>query len=104
MSVLPRFWAKVVLGVQGPASAGGVKQNALFEHPETPAKPARATYALQLPSVSLGEVLLLAFYQDMTLEQIAAIMDLSVGTVRTHYERGKENFRKLLMKNKLISE
>ena len=47
--------------IRRPSSAGGVKQNALFEHPQTPAKPARVSYALQLPPVQPGEVLLLAF-------------------------------------------
>lgn len=44
-----------------PASAGGVKQNGLFEHPKVPGTPARVRYALELPTLSADELLLLAF-------------------------------------------
>ncbi len=50
------------------------------------------------------EVLTLAFYHGLTLEEIAPLMRLSIGTVRTHYERGKENFKKLLIQFKLDTE
>ncbi len=43
-----------------------------------------------------AEVLLLAFYHDMTLEQVATVTALGIGTVRTHYDRGKKALRKLL--------
>jgi len=39
------------------------------------------------------EVLQLVFYHDMTIEDAAAIMHVSVGTARTHYERGKARLR-----------
>jgi RNA polymerase sigma-70 factor (ECF subfamily) len=50
------------------------------------------------------EVLTLAFYHDLTLKEIAPLMELSIGTVRTHYERGKENFKKLVIQFKLDAE
>jgi RNA polymerase sigma factor (sigma-70 family) len=50
------------------------------------------------------DVLTLAFYNDLRLEEIAVLLDLSIGTVRTHYERGKENFKKLLTKYKIDTE
>ncbi|MEP7323973.1 MAG: sigma-70 family RNA polymerase sigma factor [Saprospiraceae bacterium] len=50
------------------------------------------------------EVLMLAFYNDLTLAEIAPLLNISIGTVRTHYERGKENFRKQLLHYKLDIE
>ena len=42
------------------------------------------------------QVLLLSFYHDMTLAEIAEVIDVHIGTVRTHYERGKEALRTLI--------
>ena len=50
------------------------------------------------------EVLTLAFYHDLTLAEIAPLLNISIGTARTHYERGKENFRKQLVHHKLDIE
>lgn len=44
------------------------------------------------------QVLLLAFYHGMTLAEIATITELHIGTIRTHYERGKEAMKTLLLK------
>ncbi len=44
------------------------------------------------------QVLLLAFYHEMTLAEIATITGLHIGTIRTHYERGKQTMRTLLLK------
>ncbi len=42
------------------------------------------------------EVLHLVFYQELSIEQAGKVLGLSVGTARTHYERGKRELRKLL--------
>ncbi len=47
--------------VRRPAVAGGVKQNGLFEHPQTTGTPARVLYDINLPKVESGELLLFAF-------------------------------------------
>jgi RNA polymerase sigma-70 factor, ECF subfamily len=47
------------------------------------------------------EVLHLVFYQDMTIEEAAKVMDVSLGSARTHYERGKEKLRSVLDKEYL---
>jgi RNA polymerase sigma factor (sigma-70 family) len=47
------------------------------------------------------QVLLLAFYHGMTLTMIADLMELHVGTVRTHYERGKDALRDIILKEKI---
>ena len=42
------------------------------------------------------ETLHLVFYQDLSLSEAAEVMDISIGSARRHYERGKKRLREEL--------
>jgi RNA polymerase sigma-70 factor, ECF subfamily len=46
--------------------------------------------AMRALSPRQREVLQLVFYHGMTIEEAAGVMRISLGTARTHYERGKK--------------
>jgi DNA-directed RNA polymerase specialized sigma24 family protein len=42
------------------------------------------------------QLLHLVFYQDLTIADAAGVLGVSIGTARTHYERGKQRLREML--------
>jgi len=53
--------------------------------------------ALEKLSNRQREVLHLTFHENMTIEQAANILDITVGSARQHYQRGKASLRRLLV-------
>jgi RNA polymerase sigma factor (sigma-70 family) len=53
-------------------------------------------HALKALPTRQREVLHLVFYQELTIEEAARVLSISLGTARTHFERGKARLRTLL--------
>jgi RNA polymerase sigma-70 factor (ECF subfamily) len=63
--------------------------------PETPRDLAVRSVLRHL-SPRQREVLDLVFYQDLSIEEAAIVMGVSLGSARVHYQRGKKNLRQAL--------
>ncbi len=80
-------------------SAQSEKPEVAIERSETQVRFQRALQ--QLPARQ-RETLHLVCYEDLSLQEAAGVMGISVGAVRSHYGRGKKRLRDLL--NQLESE
>lgn len=49
------------------------------------------------------EVLHLVFYHELSLSQAAEVMNVSIGSARQHYERGKKRLKELLEEKKVYA-
>jgi RNA polymerase sigma-70 factor (ECF subfamily) len=56
----------------------------------------RFNEALARLALRQRETLHLVFYQDLSLSEAAEVMNISVGSARRHYERGKKRLREAL--------
>ena len=50
------------------------------------------------------EVILMVFYHQMTIAQSAEILQIGIGTARTHYDRGKKKLKELITKVQIQEE
>lgn len=91
-----RLWVRELLlarWLRQPASAnGGAPDEVLCGAEESRA----LRQALAALPKRQREVLHLVFYQELTIEEAAKVLNISLGTARTHFERGKARLRTLL--------
>jgi RNA polymerase sigma-70 factor (ECF subfamily) len=84
-TLLTRWFAGQPLRFSGPVAS-----------PETGVDSSLLRSALSGLPERQQQVLHLVYYQDLTVEEAAGVLGVSVGTARTHFDRGKRRLRQLL--------
>jgi RNA polymerase sigma-70 factor (ECF subfamily) len=79
-----------------PASSGAKPDNALGRSEDA----ARVSRALAQLAPRQREVLHLVFYEELTIAEAAIIMNVSIGSARQHYDRGKKRIHEILSEAK----
>lgn len=94
-----RFTAMDELRSKGKWQEVEIKENMAWET-EPEEVDSHESLILRLPKMQ-QEVLLMVFYHDMTLEEAAQVLQLHIGTVRTHYDRGKKKLKEWIEKTRI---
>lgn len=48
------------------------------------------------------EVMLMVFYHQLTIAESAEVLQISLGSARTHYDRGKKKLKELIVKSQKL--
>jgi RNA polymerase sigma factor (sigma-70 family) len=80
-----------------------IKKPALFEQPGSEEESYLGHCLLSLP-LKYREVLVLYYYKELSQEEIAELLSISINTVKTRMVRGRERLKKLLKEENLLGE